>query len=219
MRLWARFLSASLLGGLAAASMSAGQQHTTEPLGLFRGFSDIGATRPGSTSFDPRTKTYRMSGGGTDIWGKADEFSFTWVRVSGDGSLMADVTFAQPLAYPISKAVLMIRQGLSAEAAYADVAIHADGHITLQYRDSAAEETKDTTLPEHGPTGIRLVRKGNTFTASAVFADGHLGAPASTTVAMQDPVYVGIGVGSHNAHALQTVTFSHVSMQGFQKQN
>lgn len=199
---------------LAVPSLVLAQGTSTGPVGMFKGSSDIGVTQPGATTFDPATKTYRMSGGGVDIWGTADAFSFTWLRMSGDGSLTADVAFAQPLAYPISKAVLMIRGGLAPGAPYADVAIHGDGHITLQYRATASGETKDTTLPEHGPTRIRIERKGDRFTAYAVFADGHLGEPASVTIPLTDPVYIGLGVGSHNASALQTVTFSHVDLAG-----
>src|SRR5579875_1621064 len=107
-------------------------QNERRTLGIFTAASDIGATQPGSTVFDPSTKTYRMSGGGADLWGTADAFSFTWMPFTGDGSLAADVAFTKPLAYPISKGVLMFRQNLDPGAIYADVAIHGDGHITLQ---------------------------------------------------------------------------------------
>lgn len=202
------------LGALAWPMVMMAQSAGTAAVGMFSGSSDIGATQPGASSFDPATKSYRLSGGGADLWGPADAFRFTWLQMPGDGSLTADVTFTKPLAYPISKGVLMFRQSLDPGAPYADVAIHGDGHITLQYRATDGGETKDSTLPEHGPTRIRIERKGDVFTAYAVFPDGHLGQPASTTVALHGPVYVGLGVGSHNVNALQTVTFSHVELQG-----
>ena len=192
---------------------SGAQQNERRTLGIFTASSDIGVTQPGSTVFDPNTKSYRMSGGGADIWGTADAFSFTWLPITGDATLTADIAFTKPLAYPISKAVLMIRQNIDPGAAYADVAIHGDGHITLQYRSTYGGETKDTVLPAHGPTRSRIVRKGKTFTAYAVSADGHVGTPSSIDIPLQDPVYIGIGVGSHNAKALQTVTFSNVQLQ------
>lgn len=185
-------------------------------LGLFTASNDIGVTQPGATSFDPATQTYRMSGGGGDLWGTADEFSFTWRRFSGDGSLAATTEFVKPLSYPISKGVLMFRQSLDPGAVYADAAIHADGHITLQYRTVEGGETKDVTLPEHGPSRIRIERKGDVFTVYAVMADGKLGTPASITIPMRDPVYVGLGVGSHNVNALQTMVFSKVQFTGGQ---
>jgi hypothetical protein len=204
-----------LLAGLAIAPwLGAAQESPGKGLGLFTASSDIGVTQPGATTFDPSTGNYRMSGGGVDIWGTADAFSYTWRRFSGDGSLTADVAFTKPLSYPISKGVLMFRQSLAPGAAYADVAIHGDGHITLQYRATEGGETKDVTLPEHGPVRIRVERKGDVFTAYAVLADGRLGTPASITVPMHDPILVGIGVGSHNVNALQTMTFSDLKLVG-----
>ena len=203
-----------LVGALLLPVAGGAQDRATKPVGAFQGSSDIGQTQPGQTSFDPSTKSYRMSGGGVDIWGTADAFSYTWRRMAGNGTLSASVAFERPLAYPISKGVLMFRQSLDPGAAYADVAIHADGHITLQYRATQGGETKDVTLPEHGPTRVQVERNGDVFTASAVFADGHLGTPASINVPMHDPVYVGLGVGSHNDHALQTVLFSDVKLTG-----
>ncbi len=192
-----------------------GAAQGAQPVRFLPHFSNIGLTQPGTLHIDPATAgTYTMSGGGADMWGTADAFSFGWVRMTGDGSLEAEVTFTQPLAYPIAKAVLMFRQSLAPGSPYADIAIHGDGHITLQYRAAAGSETKDTTLPEHGPTRLRIERRGSTFTACALFADGHAGTPASITLPLTDPVYVGLGVGSHNTAALQTAQFSHVKLKG-----
>ena len=212
--MWGWLLAGALVMPAMGGAQGSAQSGDAKPVGIFQGSSDIGATQPGQTSFGPAPKGYRMSGGGADIWGTADAFSYTWRRMSGDGSLAATVSFEQPLAYRISKGVLMFRQSLDPGAAYADVAIHADGHITLQYRLTQGGETKDVTLPEHGPTRVRVERKGDVFTAAAVFADGHLGTPASITIPMRDPVYVGLGVGSHNAQALQVVDFSGVTLAG-----
>ena len=212
---WFRGLVVTLAGAVAALPAGTAQQGAARPVPFLPSFSNIGLTQPGTLHFDPaRAGIYTVSGGGADIWGTADAFSFGWVRLTGNGSLTADVAFTQPLAYPIAKAVLMFRQSLAPGAPYVDVAIHGDGHITLQYRAADGSETKDTTLPEHGPTRLRIERRGSTFTAYAVFADGHLGTPASTTVVFADPVYVGLGVGSQNTGALQTVTFSNVQLQG-----
>lgn len=211
-----RRLPGVALGLVISSWFGAAQEAPKGKLGLFTASVDIGVTQPGATSFDPATKSYRMSGGGADLWGTADEFSFTWRRISGNGSLAADLAFEKPLSYPISKGVLMFRQSLAPGSVYADVALHADGHITLQYRSVEGGETKDVTLPEHGPARIQVVRKGDQFTAYPVMADGRLGTPASITIPMRNPVYVGLGVGSHNVNALQTVTFSDVTLVGGQ---
>ncbi len=174
---------------------------------------DIGAAQPGSTTFDPKTGSYRLSGGGQDVWGTADDFRFTWIKFTGDGSITADVQVAQPPTHAKAKGMLMFRQSLDPGSPYADVALHGDGHIDLQWRTSAGGDTRDTDLPAHGTIRLRLVRKGDQFTASAIPATG--GAepqPLSMNIPMQGPVYLGIGVCSHSTTQLQDVTFSNLTI-------
>lgn len=183
-----------------------------EAQGIFQGSTDIGSPFPGHSEFDPLTKSYRVRGSGDDVWGTADHFRLTWTRVSGDGALAADVHIDAPVAHPLAKGMLMFRQSLDPGSPYADIAIHADGHITLQYRQSQGGPTKDVVLPERQAPRLRIVRHGNTYTVYAMPGGKH--AAPSITVPMQDPVYVGIGVCSHNAYDVQTVTFSHVDVEG-----
>ena len=144
------------------------------------------------------------------MWGAADDFHFSWVRVSGDATLTADIQFPWGSKAPLEKAVLIFRQSLDPASAYADNAIHADGHITLQYRATAGGKTADVTAAEHGSTRLRIERSGNRFTAYTGSADGKLTAFSDITIAMEDPVYVGIGVSAHDAERLTTVSFSNV---------
>jgi len=181
-------------------------------LGIFAGSTDVGKTQKGSTLFDAAANSYRVTGGGADMWGSADAFHFTWVRLSGDATLTADVHFPSGSLAPLEKAVLVFRQSLDPASAYADVAIHADGHITLQYRAASGGKTEDVTSPERGSTRLRIERKGNQFAASNGSVDGKLNAFSSSTIPMDDPVYVGIGVCSHAADGLATVTFSNVTI-------
>jgi len=146
------------------------------------------------------------------MWGTQDAFHFGWIRLSGDATLSADVHF-EPGAAPVSKGVLIFRQSLEPNSAYADVAIHGDGHVTLQYRSERSAPTKDITAPEHGATRIRIVRSGSTFTASTQAADGVWKQFASQTVALTGPVYIGLGVCAHDAKGLATVTFSDTTLR------
>ncbi len=200
------FAAAFLLSPLVAST----QESATGALGLMQGSSDIGHAQTGGSSYDPAAKSYKVSGGGADVWGSADDFRFTWTRMSGDEALTADVQVSQPSTHPKAKGMLMIRQSLDPGSPYADIAIHGDGHITLQYRLTAGGETKDTDLPQHGATTLRIERKGNLFTATAAPQAGDTGNSASITIQMDGPVYVGLGVCSHSTTALQTVSFSHI---------
>jgi TolB protein len=182
-------------------------------VGIFQGSTDIGHAQLGSTTWDPATHSYLIQGGGADIWGSADDLRFTWTALSGDASLAADVRVAQPPTHQFAKGVLMFRQSLDPGSPYADIAIHADGHITLQWRAVANGETKDITLAEHNASRLRIERQGDRFTAFAITAGQQTSAPPSITIPLKDPVYVGIGVCSHNTGALQSVTFSNVTLE------
>jgi TolB protein len=181
-------------------------------LGIFTGSTDIGSTREGSAVYSPASGEYQVTGGGADIWGTADDFHFTWVQVSGDVNLTADVRFPGSSPERLRKAVLMIRQGLDPGSAYADVAIHGDGHINLQFRTVAGGKTDDTLSTQHGSTRLRIERKGNQFTASAGEPSGILVPVSPVTVVMRDPVYLGMGVCAH-ANAVEQAIFSNVKFE------
>jgi len=146
------------------------------------------------------------------MWGAADAFHFSWVKLSGDVALTADVQFPPGPLAPLEKAVLIFRQSLDPGSAYADVAIHADGHITLQFRSTAGGQTADVTAAQHGVMRLRIERAGNGFTASTASADGKFTAFSTQTVNMSGPVYAGIGVCAHDAQGLATVSFSNVTI-------
>jgi len=181
-------------------------------LAIFTGSTDIGSTSEGSAVYSPSSGEYQITGGGADIWGMADDFHFTWVQVSGDVNLTADVRFPGSSPERLRKAVLMIRQSLDPGSAYADVAIHGDGHINLQFRTVAGGKTDDTLSTQHGSTRLRIERKGNQFTASAGEPGGILVPVSPVTVVMRDPVYLGIGVCAH-ANAVEQAIFSNVRFE------
>jgi len=116
-------------------------------------------------------------------------------------------------ALPLKKADLTARQSLDPGTAYPHLAIHGDGHITLQYRATQGNETADTTSTEHGSTRLRIARKGNQFTLYAGPADGKLSASAPVTIILHDPVYVGIGMCAHQADGVESAVFSNVKIE------
>ncbi|HLJ76448.1 MAG TPA: hypothetical protein VKT75_03500 [Acidobacteriaceae bacterium] len=206
------------LVGLAAifAGVLAAAQHVTR--NLFPHATDIGSARHGATAFDPATATYTITGGGADMWGTSDAFRFAWQRIEGDATLTATIQFPPGQHPPNEKAVLMFRQSLDPASRYADVAVHADGHITLQWRDVYSGQTDDVTAglatPAHGRTAVlRIQRVGALFTASAASPGSPLTQFGSAVIALRDPVYVGVGICAHDANGLATVTFSNVNLR------
>src|SRR2546423_1065893 len=134
-------------------------------LGPFESSGDVGVTpQKGKVEFDAGSGEYRVTGGGANIWAAADAFQFVWKKMSGDVSLTADVHFIGAGAAGHRKAVLMIRQGLEPDSAYADVALHGDGLTSLQFRPTAGgitQELKQEAKSDlSAPVRIRIERRG-----------------------------------------------------------
>lgn len=201
------------LCGIAFLSLCAAQT-----AGIFESQTDVGAPKAGSAQFDARTGEYTITGGGANMWASADSFRYVWKRISGDMSLAADVRFAGAGGNAHRKAALVIRQSLEPGSAYADVALHGDGLTALQYRPKADGETLETRSDVSGPARIRLVRRGNRFTMFAGRAGEPLKASEPVTVMLQDPVYVGLAVCSHDADVVETAVFSNVALEPLQAQ-
>jgi sugar lactone lactonase YvrE len=187
-------------------------------LGQFESSSDVGVTpQKGKVEFEAAAGEYRVTGGGANIWGTADAFQFAWKKMSGNVALTADVQFVGKGAVAHRKAALMIRQSLEADSAYADVALHGDGLTSLQYRPAAAAMTLETKQEAKSdlsaPVRIRIERRGNSFTMLAGKPGGQLTTTGPVTTTLQDPVYAGLAVGSHDANILETAVFSNVSVQ------
>jgi hypothetical protein len=163
--------------------------------------------------FNADTGDYRLTGGGANIWAKVDAFHFAWRQISGDVVVTADVKFVGTGSVDHRKAVLMIRQNLDRDAAYADVALHGDGLTSLQFRPAAGAETLEQRSTLNMPARIRIARWGNQFTIYAAKGEGEMVPTGPATVVLEDPVYVGIGVCSHDANTLETAIFSNVRIE------
>lgn len=205
--LWAMAL------GLSHAAFAA------EQLGLFQKQKNIGVTpKKGSAQYDPSAGEYRVTGGGANMWLGTDAFEFLYRKISGDVSFSADVDFVGKGVEAHRKAALMIRQSLAPDSAYADVAVHGDGLTSLQYRPTAGAVTAEVRSDVKAPVRIHIERHGNQFTISAGKNADDMTTTGPVTVVMQDPVYIGLAVCSHNAKVLETAVFSNVRLAGDAKQ-
>jgi hypothetical protein len=161
------------------------------------------------------SSTYRISGGGANMWGAQDSFHFVWKKVAGDMTLAADIGFAGEGGNPHRKACLLIRQSLDGDAAYADAALHGDGLTSLQYRDAPGARTFEIQANLSRPQRLRIERRGDYLSMSIARAGGELHpAGGSIRVHFKDPVYVGLGVCAHDDAALETALFSNVVLTG-----
>lgn len=185
-----------------------------DAIGAFDAHWDVGETpKKGSVSYDSAAGEYRITGGGANIWSTTDAFQFVWKRLSGDVTISADVRFIGAGKEDHRKAVLMIRQSLDPDSPYADIALHGDGLTSLQFRRTPGAETEEVRSPAKAPLRIRLERHANQFTMYTGNAGDELKPSGTAHVTLTDPVYIGIGVCSHDADVLETAVFSNVTVQ------
>ena len=197
----------------AGVCLSQGKQSANSRFGLFQDHADVGASpRAGDTVYDGVTKEYRVTGGGANIWAKVDAFQFVFTKLSGDVALTADVRFIGAGVEQHRKAALMIRQSLDPDAPYADIAVHGDGLTSLQYRETPGDVTKEIRSDLKAPARVRISRQGNQFTVAVSNPGGEWKPLGPVTINLQDPLYVGLAVCSHNADVRETAVFSNVEL-------
>ncbi len=185
-----------------------------QTVGSFEGHSDVGdAPKTGDAQFETASGTYRVTGGGANMWNQSDAFHFVWTRMSGDLSLTADIKFLGNGAVAHRKAALIVRQSLDPGSAYADAALHGDGLTSLQYRTEAGGQTLEARSPLTAPVRLRLERRGDQFRLLAGTAGAELQPAGPVTVTMAGSVYVGLAVCSHDANVLETAEFSNVRLE------
>ena len=182
--------------------------------GIFESGGDVGETpQKGNVEFNSSTGEYRITGGGANMWAATDAFYFVWKKLSGDVTLTADVRFLGAGAVAHRKAALLVRQNLDAGSAYADAALHGDGLTSLQFRPSAGAVTQEVRSELKAPLRIRIERRGDRFTMYAGAPGEELKPSGPVAVSLEDPVYVGLGVCSHDANVLETAVFSNVKLE------
>ncbi len=201
-------IAALLFAGLALAAL--GQDSA---LGIFEGASDIGApSHKGAVKYDAAAKTYRVTGGGANMWAGRDDFFFVYRKMTGDVAISATVKILDG-GNAHRKAALMIRKDLEAGSVYADAVVHGSGLTALQWREKADDVTRTVHFPIDGPVKLRLERRRNVVTLFA----GKDGAPLSemgnTEIAPFNPFYAGLGVCAHDDKAELTVVFSDVVVE------
>jgi TolB protein len=186
----------------------------SQPVGAFENHGDIGTVlHPGAATYDAAHKSYTLAGSGENMWFTTDAFQFVWKKVSGDATLAADISFIGAGVNPHRKAVLMVRQSLDADSAYADLALHGSGLTSLQYRDAKGAATHEIQANISAPKRLRLEKRGE-YVFMELAGEGedlHM-AGGSTRIPIDGSFYVGIGVCSHDKDVVEKAVFSDVEI-------
>jgi hypothetical protein len=173
-------------------------------------------------SFFETAGTVMLSGGGSDIWGDADNFRFAYKRLNGNGVITARID-SQTRTHEWAKAGVMIRETLGPGSAHAFVALTPDHNVSFQRRLVAggASANTDSSFAAKAPYWVRLTRTNSTFKAECS-EDGKTWTPlvpatpasSSLNIAMAASVYVGLAVTGHSAADASTAVFSNITTAG-----
>jgi hypothetical protein len=189
------------------------QAQTAAPVGIFESHGDVGTVlHAGSVDYDAGKRTYTISGSGENMWSTTDAFQFAWKKMSGDVSLTADISFLNKTGNEHKKAVLILRQSMDADSVYVDVALHASGLTSLQFRDEKGAVTREVQSNLSAPKRLRIVKRGD-YVYMALGSEGEV-QPAGgwLRIPLHGEFYVGLGVCSHDKDVVEQAVFSNVEL-------
>jgi len=180
--------------------------------------SDIGSPgNAGSASFNSSTGIWTVSGGGADIWGNSDQLNFVSTSVSGNATLITEVTsLTNTNAW--AKAGLMFRDGSASNAANVGVFATPNNGVSLQWRSTAggaANNSGISNVPSptaSAPIWLELVRNGNVFTASYSTNGTTYTTVGTETITLDTALLAGLAVTAHNNSLLATATFANAQI-------
>ncbi len=165
--------------------------------------------------------TILMNAIGNDIWGNADQFRYAYKNLSGNGSVTARVDTLDISPDIWVKGGVMIRQNAEAGAVNVCMAMTGTGGggSTFQQRmiADAATVSQHTYAdgPFTAPYWVRVTREGNTLTGyTSPDGENWTQRGDTITLAMTDPVLIGLALTSHNVNQATSAQFSNVAFTG-----
>ena len=174
--------------------------------------ADIGTVgQIGSATFT--SGTYTAAGAGAGAAGSIDALHFVYLPVVGDCTIIARVDSLGAGGSTSRRAGVMIRQSLNANAIEAAILVGPSGIYNTR-RTSVGGNTNSSSSTSTAPRWVRMVRSGNTLTAAHSVDGANWTMFTARTVTMSGTIYVGLVVCSGNTTALNTATFSNVSVTG-----
>jgi hypothetical protein len=114
---------------------------------------------------------------------------------------------------PWTKAGVMIRESMSANARHAMMVVSATSGAAFQYRTNTGGTTSSAGRAATAPEWVKIVRSGNTFTGF-ISEDGiNWGTPVGqVSISMTSQVFIGLALTSHNNTQVATAQIGNVSV-------
>ncbi len=180
-------------------------------IGIFDGNLDVGnCALEGSSEYSPENQTYAISGSGTNMWFGKDDFQYLWTTIQGDFILRAEVSFIGDGVDAHRKVGWMVRNNLDTNSKHVNATIHGDGLTSIQYRKEIGGDTGEVVSTDTAPDVIQLERRGETYIMSTAKFGEEFTSVELNTVKMDNEVYIGIYVCSHNPEVLESAVYRNV---------
>ncbi|MCE1199355.1 MAG: biopolymer transporter TolR [Marinilabiliales bacterium] len=184
-----------------------------QQLGIFKTAGDIGSPAiKGTTRYDSVSQSYHLTGGGSNMWNGADQFHFASLPIEGDFILTTSLQLEGKEGDPHRKAGVILRQDLTDNAPYADVALHGDGLTSLQYRTEAGGMTSEAKSAIGSPEILQLERKGDSLIMRCAVKGEELTETGRILLHLNKRLFVGLFACAHNPQNELSVRFSNVRL-------
>ncbi|MCB0629228.1 MAG: biopolymer transporter TolR [Saprospiraceae bacterium] len=202
-----RYLTGTI-GALLLMVVSAMGQNQ---LGIFDNHTDIGDCKhAGFATYNTTDQTYTIGGSGTNMWAGEDEFHYLWTTLQGDFILRAEVKFLGGGVDPHRKTGWIVKNNLDGNTKHVNATTHGDGLTSLQYRETTGGETIQVISQDSFPDVIQLERIGDTYIMSTAKFGAEFTSVTLENMPMDNEVYVGLYVCSHNENIMETAMFRNV---------
>jgi hypothetical protein len=195
-----------------ALALSAGAV-TAQSLPTGWSTKDVGAVgTPGSAT--SVNNIFTVGGSGANVWGTADEFRFVYRQLTGNGSIVTQVTGVDNVT-EWTKAGVMMRESLDANSKHAFMLISPGHGAAYQRRVLTGDRSwhisgKYATAPKY----LKLTRTGDMFAAYKSPDGVTWKLVGSRSISMAATIYVGLAVSSHADGVVANAQFEHTEVTG-----
>jgi len=168
--------------------------------------------------------TYTMTASGADIAGTSDQFRYVYKRLSGSGSIEAQVLSVQN-THMWAKAGVMIRRTLDPSSPFAAVYITPGAGCRFQGRPTlGADHSSDSGVATDeewsitAPYWIKIERNSTDHSFRGYYSSDGVNWQAMAWnpqyIVMPAEVYIGLALTSHSLNSICTAQFSDVEITG-----
>ncbi|MCY7421492.1 MAG: biopolymer transporter TolR [Chitinophagaceae bacterium] len=200
-----------LMAALVFLLSTTASEDAHSQVGVFDHSADIGKVfHKGSARYDAAKDQYDLTGAGANMWFGKDEFHYLYKKMTGDFILQAQAAFVGKGTDMHRKFGWMIRNSLDTSSAMVSAQVHGDGLTSLQYRKTTGANVEEKRSSIKAPDVVQLERRGNRYIMStAHFGEAYVVEEYMDST-LNNEVYVGIFVCSHNKDVVEEVLYDNV---------